>query len=276
MWESLITISAVGLLVGFLFSVPVAGPISILITSHTLKNERRFAMLAAVGAAIVDLLYCFIAVFGFTQLLVAYEPVVPYIMFGGAGFMLFVGARIMRTRLDLDHIDDQTSTTIRIRRMEKKNNGFLTGFLLNLLNPALFIGWLTSSFIVMSFVASHGFNVGGLDTVLEQNVKQFEGQAGSVLHVPDNFSADYESGMPAGRAKVKMASGKFQLMNSFSYASFVGFGSIIWFYFFTGFLKANRKKFKIRIINRLIRGLGVVLMGFSVYLIYGATMVFLS
>ena len=52
MLESLATISIIGLMVGFIFSVPVAGPISILITSHALKGEGRYCVRVAFGTIV--------------------------------------------------------------------------------------------------------------------------------------------------------------------------------------------------------------------------------
>jgi threonine/homoserine/homoserine lactone efflux protein len=64
MIESIITISITGLLAGFIFSMPIAGPISILITSNALKGRLRYCKLVSLGASFADFTYVFIAVFG--------------------------------------------------------------------------------------------------------------------------------------------------------------------------------------------------------------------
>jgi threonine/homoserine/homoserine lactone efflux protein len=64
MSESLITISVTGLIAGFIFSMSIAGPISILITSNALKGKLKYCNLLTIGASFADLVYVFVAVFG--------------------------------------------------------------------------------------------------------------------------------------------------------------------------------------------------------------------
>ena len=73
MTESLIVIICLGLFAGFFFSVPIAGPISILITSNALKGETRYCLRLALGGAIVEMIYVFIAVFGLTSIYNLYQ-----------------------------------------------------------------------------------------------------------------------------------------------------------------------------------------------------------
>jgi hypothetical protein len=42
MIESIITMSIAGLLAGFIFAMPITGPISILITSNAFKGRLRY------------------------------------------------------------------------------------------------------------------------------------------------------------------------------------------------------------------------------------------
>jgi threonine/homoserine/homoserine lactone efflux protein len=76
MIESIITISVAGLLAGFIFSMPIAGPISILITSNALKGRLRNSILVSIGASIADFTYVFIAVFSLTKLYSFYKPAI--------------------------------------------------------------------------------------------------------------------------------------------------------------------------------------------------------
>lgn len=159
MTESLITISIVGLIVGFIFSMPVAGPISILVTSNALKGRLKYCNLVTVGASFADFVYVFAAVFGLTKYYSLYEPAIPYILLAGTVFLLYIGYKISKTRIDLEHLEDKSILSKKIRRHER--GGFITGFMLSFFNPTLFLSWLTSSFIVISLVASLGFNTGG-------------------------------------------------------------------------------------------------------------------
>ena len=69
MTVSLFTISIVGFLAGFFFSMPIAGPISILITTNALKGRLKYCQLATLGLSAADFIYVFIAVFGLNQIL---------------------------------------------------------------------------------------------------------------------------------------------------------------------------------------------------------------
>ncbi len=275
MIESITTISVVGFILGFLFSVPVAGPVSILITSHALKGERHFALAAASGAAVVDMIYCFIAVYGFTNLYYLYDPVIPYVLLGGAVFLFIIGHKIRRTNLDLEHIDDKDNSVKKHPRLRKRGR-FLTGFMINLLNPSLFIGWLTISFVALSFAASMGFNVGGLDHTVGSNVETINHENG--LNIVNLDSAAFKNSAERKPVldQVQKPSTSFQLINSFAYALFVAAGSIIWFFYMSRFLVNHRHRIRADIINNLIHGLGFSIWIFSIYLIYRGLSILLS
>ncbi|MCX6326482.1 MAG: LysE family transporter, partial [Bacteroidia bacterium] len=95
MIESIITMSIAGLLAGFIFSMPIAGPISILITSNALKGRLRYCNWVSLGASIADFTYVFIAVFGLTKLYSLYKPAVPYIFSAGSIFFFYLGYKII-------------------------------------------------------------------------------------------------------------------------------------------------------------------------------------
>ncbi len=270
MIESLITVSLVGGLVGFIFSMPVAGPISILITSHSLKGQFRFSLMAALGAAIVDFIYCFLAIFGFTQLFETYAPYIPLILAIGGIIIIFIGFRIFRTQIDFNHIEEQIHLPQRIQRLEKRS-GFFSGLLINLFNPTLLIGWLTSSFIVLSMAASFGLNVGGLDAIIGKNVQslnEHESTESSALNNEmdiDNLQKYLDQ--TDSRTEEEFSLSRWTVVLSIGYAAFVALGTIIWFYILTRFLTRNRKNIRLNILNTLIRGLGVFLILFGMYLI---------
>src|SRR5580704_15876914 len=97
---SLITLSFVGLFVGFIFSMPIAGPISILITSNALKGRIRYCNFAAMGASLADFVYVFCAVFGLTKFYSFFKPAIPYILLAGMFFLFYLGYKISKTRID--------------------------------------------------------------------------------------------------------------------------------------------------------------------------------
>ena len=256
--ETLLTISLAGLFAGFIFSVPVAGPISILVTSYSLKGEFHFALVTAVGAALVDFLYCFIAVFGFSQLYIMYQPLVPYTLLGGAFFMVILGYKIIHMHLKLDSNGKGDKPRLR------KRGRFLTGVMVSLLNPSLFFGWLTSSFIIMSFTASLGINIGGLDTSLGKAVESIQNDSAVIAQqVPQTAET------PSVH-KENDENPVHPLFYSLAYALAVGIGSIIWFFNFSKFLVKHRHKLKVEVVDKIIHLLGFGLWGFALYLSYSA------
>lgn len=51
---------------------------------------------------------------------------------------------------------------------------------MNFLNPTLFLGWLSSSFIVISPVTALGFNTGGLDKSVDHSFETINNKGDGV------------------------------------------------------------------------------------------------
>jgi threonine/homoserine/homoserine lactone efflux protein len=268
MIESIITISVAGLLAGFIFAMPIAGPISILITSNALRGNFRYCNLVSLGAALVDFVLIFISVYGLTKLYSLYAPAMPYLFAAGSVFFLYQGYKIFITRLDIEHLEDIEDMEDRnklIQKIEKKERGgFYTGFMINFLNPTLFIGAITSSFFVISLIAALGFHTGGLASRLDQNLQEINKLEGGRIDTSKILSIERFD-------DIKMESRKdnppepaqypdyFHLMISIFYAFFLAIGSIIWFYILAFTLVRFRKRFNVKVISVLIKGLGIVL-----------------
>lgn len=273
MTESLITLSIVGLLVGFIFSMPVAGPISILVTSNALKGKTKYAKLVTVGASFADFVYVFAAVFGLTNFYSLYQPYIPYVLLVGTFFLIYLGIKIAKTKIDLEHIEDKDHVAEKAERQHR--GAFWTGFMLSFLNPTLFLSWLTSSFIIISMVASLGFNVGGLDKSVEGNFKAMhKADADSVAKKGTLHSLHLDSVKLVKRGpseyELEHMPKYSTLLLSASYAFFLSIGSIIWFFYLTYVLAKNRHRININTINWIIRGLGVILCIFGLALGYQA------
>jgi threonine/homoserine/homoserine lactone efflux protein len=269
----LITISIIGLIAGFLFSMPIAGPVSILITSNALKGRLKYCNLITIGAAIADFIYVLIAVYGITNLFSAYKGVIPYILGAGAILVFYVGIRIARAKFDPEHIDEEQRLA---DKQDNKHKGAIyTGFMLNFLNPTLFFGWLVSSFVALSFAASLGFNTGGLSTVVDQSLDQIqkiEGKTAEMPKIPSYLQFDTlkilkkENHVPS---TIKVTHYN-HFMTSLFYSVFLAAGSILWFFLLTVTLVRFRKKININILNWMIRGMGIMLCLFALYFGYTA------
>ena len=285
MIETLFTISIVGLVVGFVFSMPIAGPISILITSHALRGQMRYCITAAIGASLIDMCVCFIVVHGFTSLVGKFAYYIPYFLLVGAVILFIIGVRIVLTKFDFDHVQLKKTGLQRVIKIKDKS-GFWTGLLLNASNPSIFIGWLTSSFLVISLVASMGLNVAGLDEMLGKNVA-----AASTLtknnklkqeHIPTIVTATVkETGMSVLHRQVAPSVAvtlpkHFRLFFSTCYAFFVAVGTVLWFIPFSYILVRYHQKIKIGIITNLVHGLGIVLCCTALYLVGRAIGMFVA
>jgi threonine/homoserine/homoserine lactone efflux protein len=275
--ESIITISIAGLLAGFIFSMPIAGPISILITSNALKGRMRYCNLVSLGASIADFGYVFIAVYGLTRLYILYKPAIPYIFAFGSLFFFYQGYKIMKTKIDIEHLEDKSHLAEKIANRDK--GAFYTGFMINLLNPTLFIGVLTSSFFVISLVASMGFHTGGLAGKMDQNIREIskveniEIDSSNVLSIKQ-FENIHIGNKNNDKQDQTIYPGNFHMVISTFYAFFLSFGSILWFYLSTFLIVRFRQKINIKVISVFIKSLGVVLGLFGLYFGYQAARVF--
>jgi len=277
MGESLITISIIGLLAGFIFSMPIAGPISVLITSNALKGRVQYCNRVAIGASFADMVYVFLAVFGVTKLFIWLEPAIPFILMAGALFIFYIGFRILRSRIDLEHLDQIHPKTG--KPIPSGKGGLYTGFMVNFLNPTLIFGWLATSVLVITFISSLGFDVGGLDQMIGENVKTLSSNTHVDLgnsEVPSYLRPDtlpYFRNHPQ-EAPVARPPG-WHWMISLCYAVSLAIGSILWFMTLALALSKFRRWINIRVLENLIRGLGLVLCGFSVYFVVTAIKMFL-
>jgi threonine/homoserine/homoserine lactone efflux protein len=271
--KDLITISIIGLMAGFIFSMPIAGPISILVTSNALKGRLKYCNLLAIGASLADFLYVLLAVYGVTHLFSEFKGIIPYILGAGALFILYVGIKIIRTKFDPYHIDEEQRLA---DEQEKKHRGaFYTGFMINFLNPTLFFGWLISSFITLSFASSLGFNTGGLATTIDENLQQIEKIEGTNLEKPeipsylqfDTLNILKKENHPVEPVKFPSY---FHLLASLLYSVFLSAGAILWFLLLALLLVRFRERISITFINWLVRGFGIILCLIAIYFGYTA------
>lgn len=266
MLESILTISITGFIAGFIFAMPIAGPISILIVSNALHGRRRYSNQISYGAALSDFIYIFIAVYGITSLYSYYKPAVPYLLLSGAFFFILLGYRLFRQPVDIDSFDEKTHMTDMIRDSEIR--GFYTGFMVNMLNPTQFIGGLISSFFVISLIASLGLNTGGLEERLNNNVKEIGTINGKSLEekIPDRFR--YIGKENATRPSGGINKPHYFLVISVFYAMALSLGGLAWFFLLALALTRYRRHINIRVLALLIRGFAITLCILGLYFGY--------
>jgi threonine/homoserine/homoserine lactone efflux protein len=269
--SSLITLSLAGLIVGFIFSMPIAGPISILITSNALKGKIRYCNLAALGASVADFIYVFCAVYGLTRFYSFLKPAIPYVLLVGMLFLFYLGHTISTTRIDMDHLNEEKS----LSKIKKQRSGFISGFLINFLNPTLFFGWLTSSFIVISLISSLGFNTGDLEQRVDKSFNSInkKGDDSAIRKKTLSFF-HLDSVKLINKSPEKKDSGgsskSFSLLSSIVYALGLSVGGVFWFFYLAYILGKHRQRINIKVINFIIRSLGWALYLFGAFLGYHA------
>lgn len=164
----------VGLVAAFLASMPVAGPIAALVVRHALEGRPKTAMMLGFGTGLAEGIYAFLALWGFSAILVQYPVVIPIskivaavILIGlGFWFTRFTphtpgfettptppsptpepGAKHKRhtlTSLQVDAVMKRAETA------ERPKQAFGIGFTVTLLNPTLLATWAAASTTIMS------------------------------------------------------------------------------------------------------------------------------
>ena len=259
MLESFLTILLVGFFAGFVFAMPIAGPISIIITSNALKGNIKFCYRTAFGGSVVEIFYVLVAVFGLSLLLSLYYSFIPYMLIIGAFFLLYIGIKITRTNLKLDDFDKSVMSN---GETNDKTGGFRTGLIINLTNPSFFFGILTSSFLVLSFASSVGLNTGGLDLLVYENVTTLQEITGDELTQIDSTY------LPIQESDKEAVHSSYTLLLSATYALALGLGGFTWLIILAKILFKYREKIKISILNWIIRTLGLILCSIGIFLFW--------
>jgi len=264
--EPVITIIIIGFISGFILSIPVAGPINILITTNALLGKLRYCIRVAIGASVIEFFYVLIIVFGIVSLYKVYKPFVPYIIIVGSVILIVIGIKVMRTKFDLTNINLKEIVKDRIAN----KGGLTTGILINITNPSLFLGWLSSTFVIFSLASSLNLNTGGLDLIVKENldtIKKINSQNESSQSIENN-SVEYSNNNNNNELN--------PLVLSLIYASSLSFGSFVWLNFYSRIIVKYRNKLKIGLISWVIRLLGLGLIFIGIFLAYNSIKMFIS
>ena len=135
-----------GFLAGFVGSMPVAGPIAVLVVARSLQDRLREAILIGCGAAVPEAGYAFLAYWGFASFLADAPLVVPITRCVGALILLFLAVALVRYQPPAD--PDLAPVPV-----PRRGAGpVFLGFTIAALNPTLIVTWAA----VLSMVASMG------------------------------------------------------------------------------------------------------------------------
>lgn len=130
----------IGFLFGFVGSVPVAGPIAALVLARGLAGKFRSGFFIALGGALPEALYAFLAFWGFDALLGSYPWVDPVCKAVAAVILIGLGIWMMRAG---GPTAPKVPTSGRSDRPSRRSGfgSFTVGFNVTLFNPTLLATW---------------------------------------------------------------------------------------------------------------------------------------
>jgi threonine/homoserine/homoserine lactone efflux protein len=142
-----------GAVMGFLGSMPIAGPIAVLVLERGLVGRRREGLSVALGAATAESIYAFLAFWGLGTVLHAAPAVLPISRLVGAAVMIALGI-YLATRKSRPPVPEQEL----VEATGRKRRGFLLGLSVTFLNPTIIASWT----VVTATVHSTGWVAPGL------------------------------------------------------------------------------------------------------------------
>jgi threonine/homoserine/homoserine lactone efflux protein len=128
----MITASVAGFLFGFVGSVPVAGPISVLVFARGVENRFFGGVALAVGGALAEGIYAGLALWGFAELLSHFPVLVQVTRATAAILLAILGVLFLCRRSRLPGGE---------KAREGWGGGLLLGFTITILNPTLMATW---------------------------------------------------------------------------------------------------------------------------------------
>ena len=124
----------IGFAFGFLGSIPVAGPVSMLVFGRGLQDRARSAMFLALGAALAESAYAFLAFWGFSALLAAHPWIEPICHGTAAVLLVALGLAFAWKKPE-----PELATAPSLAGDGKRS--FLLGFTITALNPTIILTW---------------------------------------------------------------------------------------------------------------------------------------
>jgi len=143
----------VGLLLGFVGSIPIAGPTSVIVLKNTLEKGNREGLDIAAGAGLAEAIYAFLAFWGLTTALVQFPGMANAARVVGAVLIIVVGVYLVRARTNAQRLE-------RAPDDDRQGHRWLRGFASAILNPTLLVTWTTvvTALHAMSLLRMHGID----------------------------------------------------------------------------------------------------------------------
>ncbi len=134
----MLTAALLGILLGFLGSIPVAGPISLLVLAYGLEGRVRNGLFLAAGASLAESVYAYLAFWGFGELLARLPWIEPVSRGLAAILLITLGVRFWQRKPPTEAEPQPSPLAVGDRR------SFLLGLTITAFNPTLIATWLAA------------------------------------------------------------------------------------------------------------------------------------
>jgi threonine/homoserine/homoserine lactone efflux protein len=174
----IVAVCLIAMAFGFFGSMPLAGPIAVMVVSRGARRHYAEALFIAFGAAIAEAAYAGVAFWSFTSLLARHPMVVPV---SRAVTAVVLSALGVRFALWKQH--DQKD------KYERRRGTWLVGFSLSAINPTLLVTWsaavaflyskglgVTHPIVAVPFGLCAGAGIAGWFAILIAVLRKFEGK----------------------------------------------------------------------------------------------------
>jgi len=135
-----------GTIMGFLGSMPIAGPVAVLVLERGLVRRGREGLGVALGAAAAESIYAFLAFWGLGTVLYASPTLLRASRLVGVGVMITLGV-YLANRKSAPRLPEAEGDALVVGR---KRRGFLLGLSVSFLNPTIIVSWTMITAIVHS------------------------------------------------------------------------------------------------------------------------------
>lgn len=174
----LVAVCIIALSFGFFGSMPLAGPIAVMVFSRASHRRYEEALHIGLGAAVAEGIYAGVAFWSFTSLLANHPLVVPVSRGVTAVVLSALGVRfaVWKQHAARDKYERRAGTS-------------LVGFSLSAINPTLLITWsaavaflyskglgVSSTLAAIPFGVSAGVGIGAWFAILVAVLRKFEGK----------------------------------------------------------------------------------------------------
>lgn len=132
-----------GFCFGYIGSMPVAGPIAVLVFGRGLENRSRHGFYLACGAAVAESVYAYLAFWGFSAFLARYAWIEPTSRVAAAIILIGLGIHFYRKPA-------QDPEAPPARKLGGNKRSFFLGATITALNPTLIATWTAAVTTVYS------------------------------------------------------------------------------------------------------------------------------